>query len=124
MPAILSTRSIVDFYEVDSSNRKVTLTVKIGYRQNALSTVRINEKQVNSDFVRSFKIDLGTNQELIDKELKMTTVVHDISEDTNTTSVKVILTGGVGDFEDLMKKTVSSHGDMVTYTVNIGFFKV
>ena len=79
-------------------------------------------KKLNGEKANSFDLILGKDINLNTKELFMTTVVLDVSKDTNNTSLKVRLTGGTKKYTAMMKQTVMEEGDIATYVVHIEFF--
>lgn len=125
--------ALIDFYEVDDSDRPVTLKVIVSFRQNAVTTVKLNEVPVppqpdqeheGGSFVRSFTTELGTNRSVCDKELIMHTIVHDINDQDNRTGLTIELAGGVNQQPPIQMGPVTvDDGAIMTYSVEIGFFK-
>lgn len=119
--------SIIDFYKVNNTEVPLKLQLKIGHRQNAVTTVFLDSVKLagnddNGSFVRSFTIpSLGKNKDLPGKRLFITTIVHDISDHTNKTSVVLTLEGGEQSYEAKKQMTVSP-GAIAVYTVDIEFF--
>lgn len=99
--------AVTDFYEVNDSSTIVKVTVKIGFRQNSASSVLLdavklvpvhpNRRNEFGDFVRSFAVELDTNKNLINKDLNIDTLVQDLNDTENRTSMDVTLEGGVKD---------------------------
>jgi len=124
----MKTNSLVHFYKVNDSDHPVKLEVEVGHGQNSNSKILLNHLPVpgpgpEGSFVRSFELILGTNKELQGEELLMTTVVHDIMENTNMTSLTISLTGGVKPYTKTLEHSASKKGEVVTYSANIEFFK-
>ncbi|GAB4023165.1 hypothetical protein [Spirosoma koreense] len=123
--------ALIDFYEVNGSDEPITLRVTVSYKQNAVTSVRINERPVlppdgqgaGESFVRSFATELGTNQDLIDKELVMKTFVHDINDEDNRTGLIIHLSGGVKERTWELGPITVEDGAIMLYSSDIGFFQ-
>ena len=114
-------------YQVTNSVQPVKLTVTISNGQNAISKLMLNDQvlpgpESDGSFVRSFERILGTNNELIGKRLKMTTLVLNKKENIDRTSLIISLTGGVTVYAQKMEQKVPEKGGVVKYTVSIKFY--
>ena len=128
-----STVTIRDSYELNNSTVDVLLDIKIGAEgQSSLTEVKLTDPKTGesriivTDISGSFNepVACGTNEDLPKKVLKISTLVQDISPDTDDTFEDIRITGGKDEFHQRMEKTVSSQGETVFYTATIRFFKV
>lgn len=98
-------------YEVDTGD--VTLTIIIGDGQIGTSLVRLDGKELAIGDVTELK--LGKGSSLAGKELFIKTVVADVNDKTNNTSVSYQLKGGVSDREFHLDGSVNEEGGSVIY---------
>jgi hypothetical protein len=98
-------------YEIGDG--EVRLTVRIGDRQIGASAVRIDGKEVTSGIIKECII--GRGDELNGKELFVKTVVTDVNDATNRTSVTYTLSGGLRTSTYAQHTTVAADGDTVIY---------
>jgi len=113
--------------EVDGSERKVKLSLRIGGpKQAGLSEGWLGGKRIFQDKIGSFKNEpIRENKELDGKTLTVYTVVTDsIEENENLTEVRYDLNEGVGEVHTTLSKKVSQQGDSVYYKFEVFFFKI
>lgn len=123
--------ALIDFYEVNDTDDPIILKVTVSFRQNAVTSVRVNEVPVlpppdegeGESFVRSFTTQLGTNRTMNDKELVMKTIVHDINEEDNRTGLIIHLSGGVKEGDWQQGPITVEDGAIILYSSEIGFFQ-
>lgn len=118
--------NLFDTYIIKSKTKNHSLKISIGYQQNSISSVWLDETRITpsddeNEFVRSFKIDLGKGQDLINKEIFINTIVQDISKNTNKTSVKVTITDDKNEYEGVLRCTLTDKKKLVSYIINIMF---
>lgn len=119
--------SIIDFYEINDNNDQVTLKYNLDFGQTADTSIRINQQKIpNGDlesFAGSFEVKLPTNNEILNKELILTSVAYDISDKTNKISLSISLEGGVKDQKWNLGPFDVEEGDTMLITADIGFYK-
>ena len=118
----MSKSTLVDFYKVKQNSSEIKLEVEIGFAQQAATSVRLDGKKLNGEKENSFELILGKDINLTKKELFLTTIILDVSKETNNTSLKITLTGGTKKYSAMMKQTVLEEGGIATYVVHIEFF--
>lgn len=112
-------KSVYDVYLLDKNDDQVKLTVFIGQNQQCTSHVKIDDEEHIMD--ESFQLNLGTNQELIGKELRITSSLTDIQTDFDMVSQQVILKGGEEKKSWALEQD-SEDGQTYTFTTVIGFY--
>jgi hypothetical protein len=122
------TDTLIDFYKVRDSNQPLKLAVKISNKVNADSTIMLSRQMIRGDgrdgsFAGSFELVLGMNKDLQGKELRLTTLVHDILSTIKTTTLTVSLDGGGGRYIRTLDVEPSENGGIITYSVSIRFYK-
>lgn len=98
-------------YAVDAGD--VTLTVIIGDGQLGSSLVRLGEKELATGDIDRLKI--GKGSAIAGKELFVKTVVADVNDNTNHTSVRYELKGGAADQTFDLDASVDEEGGSVIY---------
>ena len=86
---------INEIYQLRPTNDIVVMEVVIGYAGKASSVVTLDGVRINSPFNDSFKLELGTNQQLQGKKLEVTTLVIKTQAGSDKSSVTITLSGGV-----------------------------
>lgn len=112
-------------YLVNDKIRKVKLNITVGDEgQTSLLTVRLN----NTVLIENHEGDLldceiGNNNELSGKKLKIVATISDTSRKTNLTFLNIKLNGGLLIRNYPLYKTVENEGDTADYYCNIEFYK-
>ena len=111
-----------DIYRLRESDDIVKLTLTIGFGQEGSTTVKLNNKIVGT-FDESFSLDLGSNNKLHTKELRITCLVQDVQPDRDIVSAHAVLTGGaqLKDWTLLEEPTKDNETYPLRFT--IGLFK-
>ena len=96
------------------ANGQVTLTIIIGDAQLGSSLVSLNGKELQrgDDIV---DCPIGNGPDIKGKALKIDTVINDVNDATNHTSVTYQLKGGIQDSTYNLEGTVASEGDSLIY---------
>lgn len=102
-----------------ASNKPVTLSVIIGDAQIGGSVVKVNGDVVGKPGAIK-KLALGKGIDLVDAEVEVKTLVSDINDDTNQTSVTYLLEGAEP-AKVTAKRTVENNGDGVLYRAKLTF---
>ena len=115
-----------DFYQLSDTNQPVKLTVDICYGHNAVSKLLLNQHMVqgqerDGSFGRSFEKVLGTNAELKNKRLQLTTLVLHTLKSDDRTCIILSLTGGTEQYSRKLESVAPEIGGVVKYTVSIQF---
>lgn len=96
MPDNSKMRTVVyDLYQVHNSDDPVFLTLTVGHAQDGSTEVKLDGQQVGDIQVNSFRMELGKNKDLVNKELKITSLVTDVQQNIDVVSMTVVLSGGV-----------------------------
>ncbi|HEV7608079.1 MAG TPA: hypothetical protein VGO61_12115 [Steroidobacteraceae bacterium] len=98
-------------YEVDSKD--VVLTIEIGDAQIGSSIVKLDGTEKGRGDID--KLVIGAGPRIKGKALKTKSVVTDVNDKTNKTSVTYRLTGGKRNQEFTSLGTVDSNGDSIIY---------
>jgi hypothetical protein len=98
-------------YEV--ADAEVTVTVTIGEGQLGSSRVRVGDREVTVGDVS--KVKIGKGSAIAGKELFIKTVVADVNDQTNRTSVSYELKGGKVDKTFDLDATVDEEGGSAIY---------
>lgn len=102
-----------------SPGSNVLLTVTIGQAQLGASLALLDQEELEGRaFNRKF---LGTGDSLTGRTLQIITMVSDVRKQTNRTSVKYELTGGMTPLHFEAADNVDEEGDMVLYLATISF---
>jgi hypothetical protein len=104
---------VVDFradYEVGSND--VLLTIVIGNAQIGSSIVKLGAEKGRGEIN---KLLIGSGPSIKGKALKTKSVVTDVSDKTNRTSIIYRLTGGKRDQDFMSSGTVDENGDSIIY---------
>lgn len=112
-----------DVYSVDESTNEITLAVIPGDKgQTSDMTIKLDDKVIAEKHAGNFgTTSLGTNQSIIGKKLGIVATIADTSEDTNVTSLKIELRGGMNPEDYNLSKSVSEKGRSIDYICNIEF---
>ena len=103
---------IKETYSVNGG--EVLLTIIIGDAQVGGSAVMLSGTIIGEGNITHLK--LGKAEELKDKKIKVKTVVADINDQTNNTSVTYILEGGHSRLEKPVTSQVDNDGDSMVYS--------
>jgi len=115
--------SITKIYRVIDGDDHVYLTINIGHAQPGVTSIFLAGKELKSGIKSDIdKLDLGPGKELKSKTLYCTTTVTDIRPETNQTSVKYELTGGLKKFENKYSESVDNDGETISYMASFYFF--
>ena len=106
-------------YEVGAGD--VTLTVVIGEGQLGSSLVKVGEKQLTIGDVTKLKV--GKGSAVAGKDLFIKTVVTDVNDKTDRTSVRYELKGGTVDKTFDLDATVDEEGGSVIYRATFALKK-
>lgn len=115
--------SLVTTYVVNNTNQFITLTLIIGGpEQTATSLIAIDDDIRLPDHAGDlFDYQLGHNNDLQGKKLKITTTITDTADDHNHTELIIRLKGGVLFREYPLSKEVEVDGS-ATYYAEISFY--
>ena len=98
-------------YEVAQGN--VTLTIIIGNAQLGSSLVKVNNEEIGRGQISDLSI--GSGVIIAGKTLSIKSVVTDVNDKTNLTSIRYILKGGKADKEFDLNATVNEEGASIIY---------
>jgi len=98
-------------YEVDSKD--VKLTIVIGNAQIGASIVKLDKKEKGRGDINNVLI--GSGPSIRGKSIKTKSVVTDVNDQTNKTTITYKLTGGMRDQEFTSSGTVDQNGDSIIY---------
>lgn len=112
-------------YIVNDSANKVSLDITVGTEgQTSLLNLKLNKKSMVENHKGNLnKYQIGQNNELVGKVLKITAVITDTSRITNLTFLNIKISGGVLPRNYPLYKTVANEGDTAEYNCHIEFFK-
>lgn len=112
-------------YIVNNSNNQVTLEVNVGAQgQTSDMTITLDSTTIVENLAGDFnETDLGTNNLLAGKVLRIVATIADTSQDTNFTSLTIHLKGGEENNDYPLSKTINEQGDSADYICRIEFFK-
>lgn len=98
---------------------EVKLTVVIGDAQLGSSVANVGGKEIGRGALTNLAV--GKGAKLRGKSLRVKTVVTDVSDKTNRTSVTYELKGGAQPAEFSLEGTVAEEGDSIIYRASIDF---
>ena len=98
---------------------EVKLTVVVGDAQLGSSLVKLETKEIGRGDIANLAV--GKGPKLTGKSLKVKTVVTDVNDKTNRTSVTYELKGGVQPAEFSLEGTVAEEGDSIIYRASFDF---
>lgn len=101
------------------AGRKVELKIEIGHAQIATSIVTVGNKERIEKRRDSFSLDLGAG--LPDKTVTCSTMVQDVRQETNHTSVTYTVSNAGTEFCETLDGEARSEGDIVSYVVRFRF---
>ncbi|UCD18313.1 MAG: hypothetical protein JSV44_05220 [Candidatus Zixiibacteriota bacterium] len=103
-------------------NSQVTLKVTIGHGQKGITDVFLGDRKIIDGKLGSFEEKLpGTGRDLNGQSMLCTTIVADIRTETDETSVRYALAGGVKPYVQPLQESVDSPGDVKYYTATFDF---
>lgn len=105
-------------YAVNDS-RNVHLTINVGDGQMGTSAVVLDGTPVGIGQIKRLK--LGQGAALRGKKMRIKTVVTDVNDRTNRTSVNHILEGGKATLPVKMSGQVDDEGDSINYFLHVEF---
>ena len=106
--------------EYHVTDKPVTLTVVIGDGQLGSSYVQLDGTKITSgEKISNFTIGAGV--QIKGKVLRIKSIVSDVNDMTNHTSISYQLKGGVKDATYALESTVANEGDSVLYRAEIAF---
>jgi hypothetical protein len=100
-----------DYKVVDTRN--VSLSIRIGDAQIGSSIVFLDDKEIGRGDVAD--LSLGKGSKIKNKSVKVKSVVTDVNDMTNKTSITYIFKGGVLDQSFSSNATVDENGDSIIY---------
>lgn len=95
------------------------LTIFIGDAQLGTSVVSLNGNKIAEGVINNLLI--GGSTQLKGKSLNVKTIVSDVSDKTNHTSVTYLMSGGLRDTEYKLEATVAVEGDSIVYKAEFNF---
>lgn len=105
-----------DIYRIKGDGSDISLTVTIGYQQSGNLKIYI-ENRLHYEGRGSTQLNLGSDQDLNMKDLKIEGYIQDIQTTFDHVSMTMILTGGI----EIMSWTVGSKSeDGKVYYLKIG----
>jgi len=108
--------SLETTYHVDSGD--ILLTIAIGDGQLGSSRVSLDGKRVaKGDAIKNLL--LGKGSKLVGKTITIKSVVTDVNDQTNHTSILYSLRGGAAPADYELKATVMEEGDSIIYRATI-----
>ncbi len=114
--------SILQYYRVRLDDT-ITLKITIGHGQSGDTIVHLGANRIVDGQQGSFELVLlGVGEELNYKKLHCFTAVTDIQTETNETSVRYELIGGVEPYQHTLQETVNAHGDVEFYLATFVFY--
>lgn len=100
----------------------VTLSIDIGEGQLGDSVVRLQGKDITpKDTAHIRNLPIGGGAKLTGQALGIKTIVSDVNDSTNKTSVRYRLEGGKTPGQYELRADVAEEGDAVVYHVTIHF---
>lgn len=93
--------------------RNVSFSIRIGDAQIGSSIVFLDDKEMARGDVADLSLGKGTK--IKNKSLKVKSVVTDVNDMTNKTSITYIFKGGVLDQSFSSNATVDENGDSIIY---------
>jgi hypothetical protein len=106
-------------YKVGKGN--VSLTVVVGEAQLGASLVRLGDKEIGNGDIE--KLIVGKGDDLIGAKVSIKTVVADINDMTNRTSITLLLEGGPVPAKHTLAVEVDDNGDSAIYRSVVEFAK-
>jgi hypothetical protein len=100
-----------DYKVVDTRN--VSLSIRIGDAQIGSSIVFLEDKEIGRGDIAD--LSLGKGSKIKNKRVKFKSVVTDVNDMTNKTSITYIFKGGVLDQSFSSNATVDENGDSIIY---------
>jgi hypothetical protein len=101
-------------FEYQVLDADVVLSIEIGDQQLGSSVVRLDGKVVGGPGEVT-DLALGCGAQLAGRDLAVKTLVADVNENTNRTSVTYVLSGGVPHEPFIVRQQVPNNGDSATY---------
>ena len=118
--------SLDTVYLVSNTEAVVTLEIIIGATgQTAQTIINVSGGIFDHEVVGSLpETEIGTNRALIDNELSISSVIVDMSPDTNVTEMIIRLRGGIAFREYHLSKVVDRENEAVPYVILIHFINI
>jgi hypothetical protein len=101
----------------------ILISTHIGDRQMGVSAIFDEERNVKDVSTQFIDYNLGDGNTLIDKIIPIKTIVSDINEFTNRTSVSYKIKGGISTLKFKSEVDVDEDGDPANHYILIKFFK-
>lgn len=101
------------------ADREIQLSIMIGDAQIGVSAVFLEDRKVGQGDIHDFVI--GPGAEIKGKRLKIKTIVTDVNDNTNQTSVTYLFKGGDRDHSFSASAMVDQEHGSVTYRAVITF---
>lgn len=103
--------NLIADYEV--ADKDVKLSVMIGQAQIGASVVKLRNTKIGEGEIS--KLVAGKGPEIKGKPIFVKSVVTDVNDDTDLTSITYTLSGGKRDQQFLSSGTVDENGDSIIY---------
>ncbi|GAA4316996.1 hypothetical protein GCM10023149_14330 [Mucilaginibacter gynuensis] len=123
MADLKSRTSLTDEYIVNGGNGEVIIDLIIGAMgQSGISIIKLDSVVLADEIIGSLVgFVIGTNKEVENKFLTVTTIITDVSKDSDVTSLDFAIKGGNQPFKAKMERAVQGEGDSVAYDIDIFF---
>jgi hypothetical protein len=120
-----SQTSLTDEYQINATQEDITINLIPGdIGQASISLVKLENTVLADEHLGSLDdFVIGSNISVANKFLSIITIITDVSQNSNGTSIDFSIQGGVRPFSTKMVKLVTSQGDSVGYKIEIFFFE-
>ncbi|MEW5925583.1 MAG: hypothetical protein AB1746_16495 [Candidatus Zixiibacteriota bacterium] len=113
--------NLTKMYRVSTSSI-VKLSVTIGYGQSSITTVYLENDKLVNEKKNSFEIVLPyTGMELKGKTLFCSTMVMDMSPESNKIGVTYVISGGKEDYHQMLWESVDKDRGVIHFIANFLF---
>lgn len=112
-----------DVYLTDGSGKNITLAIKVGDKgQTSDMTIKLDDNVIVQNYSGDLEsTSLGSNNQLNGKQLSIVANIADTSRETNVTSLKIQLRGGLDPKDFPLTAEVEQEGASVDYLCLIEF---
>ena len=105
-------------YKADNDN-KINISIIIGDAQIGSSIIYLENQEIGKGDIHNLEIGIGS--QLIGKKLIIKSVVTDVNDMSNYTSITYMISGGLFDQTFTSKAVVDENGDSVIYRAIFSF---
>lgn len=98
---------------------KVKMSVVIGDGQIGSSVIRLENQLLRMGDIND--LEIGNGNDLIGKKLTVKSIVADVNDQTNYTSITYKLSGGKEEGNFKLEENVTNDGDSIIYRAEINF---